>query len=54
MPGSPNDSLSKIILKNIKKFPKQDEVININQNELTIAEATPKKIVKVKIKKLYE
>ncbi|MFA5887310.1 MAG: hemolysin family protein [Candidatus Nanoarchaeia archaeon] len=54
LPGSLNDSLSKIILKNIKKFPKQDEVININQNEITIVEATPKKIVKVKIKKMYE
>ena len=54
LPGSPNDSLSKIILKNIKKFPSQDEVININQNEITIVEATPKKIVKVRIKKMYE
>lgn len=54
LPGSLNDSLSKIILKNIKKFPKQDDVITINQNELTIVEATPKKIIKVKVKKLYE
>lgn len=54
LPGSPNDALSKVILKNIKKFPKQDEVININQNEITIVEATPKKIVKVRIKKMYE
>lgn len=54
LPGAPNDSISKIILKNIKKFPKQDDVININQNEITIVEATPKKIVKVRIKKLYE
>ncbi|HII15828.1 MAG TPA: HlyC/CorC family transporter [Nanoarchaeota archaeon] len=54
LPGSQNDALSKIILKNIKKFPKQDDVITINQNELTIVEATPKKIIKVKIKKLYE
>ncbi|MDD4877474.1 MAG: hemolysin family protein [Candidatus Nanoarchaeia archaeon] len=54
LPGASNDSLSKIILKNIKKFPKQDEVVTINQNEITIVEATPKKIIKVKIKKLYE
>ncbi len=54
LPGSPNDSLSRIILKNIKKFPKQSDVITINQNELAIVEATPKKIVKVKIKKSYE
>lgn len=54
LPGMPNDSLSKIILKNIKRFPKTGETLNINQNELTIVETTPKKIIKLKIKKLYE
>lgn len=54
LPGAPNDALSKIILKKLKRFPKEGEVININQNEITIAEATPKKIIKVTIKKMYE
>lgn len=54
LPGMPNDALSKIILKKLKRFPKKGEVININQNEITIEEATPKKIKKIRIKKLYE
>jgi len=54
LPGRQNDTISAIILKNIKRIPKCGEVININNNELTIVEATPKKILKVKIVKLYE
>lgn len=54
LPGSPNDTLSRIILKSLKRFPKGGEVLNINQNEMTILEATPRKIIKVKMKKLYE
>lgn len=54
LPGSPNDAISKIILKSIKRFPKEGETFMINQNELTIVEATPKKIIKVKIKKFYD
>ncbi|MBU2637519.1 MAG: hemolysin family protein [Nanoarchaeota archaeon] len=54
LPGAINDALSKIILKSIKRIPKEGEVVVINQNEITIVEASPKKIKKVKIKKLYD
>ncbi|MDP3640786.1 MAG: hemolysin family protein [Nanoarchaeota archaeon] len=54
LPGSPHDTLSRIILKSLKRFPQVGEMLNINQNEITIVEATPRKIIKVQMKKLYE
>jgi CBS domain containing-hemolysin-like protein len=52
--GKPNDTLSAIILKHLKKIQKQGDMINISQNDITILEASPKKIKKIKIKKDYE
>ena len=54
LPGSLNDTLSKIILKKLKRFPDEGETFVINQNEITIVESTKKNIIKIKIKKLYE
>lgn len=54
LPGKPTDTISSIILKQIKRFPKQGEIVTINRNDLLIAEKTPKEITKVEITKNYD
>ncbi|MDP1760063.1 MAG: CBS domain-containing protein, partial [Candidatus Woesebacteria bacterium] len=54
LPGKPSDTISSIILKQIKRFPKQGEVVTINRNDLLIVEKTPKELIKIEITKNYD
>lgn len=54
LPGKPTDTISTIILKQIKRFPKQGETVSINRNDLLIIEKSPKEIIKVEITKNYD
>ncbi len=54
IPGKPTDTISSIILKQIKRFPKQGEIVTINRNDLLIVEKSPKEIIKVEITKNYD
>lgn len=54
LPGKPSDTISGIILKQIKRFPQQGEIVTINRNDLLIVEKTPKELIKIEITKNYD
>lgn len=54
LPGKPTDTISSIILKQIKRFPKQGEIVTINRNDLLIVEKTPRELIKIEITKNYD
>ncbi len=52
--GKKTDTVNAIILKKIKRIPKEGEKLNIENNEIEIVEATPKQITKIKLKRMYD
>jgi len=52
--GKKTDTINAIILKKIRRIPKEGEEFNIENNEIEIVEATPKQITKIKLKRTYE
>ncbi|MFH0752113.1 MAG: hemolysin family protein [archaeon] len=51
--GKKTDTISSIILKKLKRIPKKGEIFDFEDNEIEIIEASPKQIIKLKLKIKY-
>jgi CBS domain containing-hemolysin-like protein len=52
--GNKNDTINAIILKRLGRIPKEGDEFTIEGNEITVAEANPKQVVKLKLKRTYK
>ncbi len=51
--GKKTDTINAIILKKLKKIPKEGDTFNIEGNEIEIIESTPKQVIKLKLTRTY-
>lgn len=52
--GNKNDTINAVILKKLRMIPKEGDEFTIEGNEITVVEANPKQIVKLKLKRTYK
>lgn len=52
--GNKNDTINAIILKKLGRIPKEGDEFTIEGNEIKVLEATPRQIIKLKLKRTYK